>query len=63
MKTILISGHGDPIILIIGLNMLCINVWTCTYNLWNLIIAIGFNFGINIIVKYSLNCWDQFITV
>ena len=30
MKTILISGHGVSIILIIESNMSCINVLTCT---------------------------------
>ena len=29
----------------------------------NLIITVGFNFGENLIVRYSLNCWDQFIIV
>ena len=31
-------------------------------NLCNLIIAVGFNFCVNRIVIYSLNCWDQSIT-
>ena len=55
MKTILISGHGVSIILIIGLNMSCINVLTCTHNFCNLILVVGFNFGANLIVRYSLN--------
>ena len=29
----------------------------------NLIITVGFNFGENLIVRSSLNRWDQFITV
>ena len=33
MKTILIPGYGVSIILIIGLNIPCINVLTCTHNL------------------------------
>ena len=32
-------------------------------NLCNLIIAVGFNFCANLTVRYSLNCWDQSITV
>ena len=32
-------------------------------NLFNLIIAIGFNFCANMTVRSSLNCWDQSITV
>ena len=32
-------------------------------NLCNLIIAVGFNFCENLIVSYSLNCWDQSITI
>ena len=32
MKTILIPRHSVPIILIIELNMLCINVLNCTHN-------------------------------
>ena len=63
MKTVLIPGHGFPIILIIGLNMSCINVLTCTHNLCNLILAIGFNLGSNLIVRSFLNRWDQSITV
>ena len=50
MKTILILGHYVPIILIIGSNMPCINVLTCTHNLCNLIIAVGFNFDANLMV-------------
>ena len=63
MKTILIPRHGVPIILIIGSNMSCINVLTCTHNLCNLILTIGFNFGANLTIRYSLNRWDQSITV
>ena len=32
-------------------------------NLCNLIIAVGFNFGANLTVRSSLNCWDQSIIV
>ena len=32
-------------------------------NLCNLILAIGFNFGANMIIRSSLNSWDQSITV
>ena len=32
-------------------------------NICNLIIAVGFNFGANLTVRYSLNRWDQSITV
>ena len=32
-------------------------------NLCNLIIAVRFNFGANLTIKYSLNRWEQFITV
>ena len=32
-------------------------------NLCNLIIAVGFNFCANLTVRFSLNCWDQSITV
>ena len=32
-------------------------------NICNLIIVVGFNFCINLTVRSSLNCWDQFITV
>ena len=32
-------------------------------NICNLIIAVGFNFGANMIVRSSLNRWDQSITV
>ena len=32
-------------------------------NICNLIIAVGFNFCTNLIARYSLNRWDQFITV
>ena len=32
-------------------------------NLYNLIIAIQFNFGTNLTVRSSLNRWDQFISV
>ena len=55
MKTILIPGHDIPIISIIDSNMPCINVLTCTHNLCNLILAIGFNFGENLTVKSFLN--------
>ena len=34
-----------------------------TKNICNLIIAVGFNFGANMTVRYSLNRWDQSITV
>ena len=63
MKTILIPRYDVSIILIIGSNMSCINVLTCTHNLCNLILAVGFNFGVNLIVRSSLNYWDQSITV
>ena len=63
MKTILIPGHSVPIILIIGSNMSCINVFTYTYNLCNLILAIGFNFGANLTFRSSLNRLDQSITI
>ena len=53
----------NMIILIIGSNMSCINVLTCTHNLFNLIIHVRFNYGANLTVRYSLNRWDQFITV
>ena len=32
-------------------------------NLCNLIIAVEFNFCVNLTIISSLNCWDQFITV
>ena len=32
-------------------------------NIFNLIIAVGFNFCANMTVISSLNCWDQSITV
>ena len=32
-------------------------------NIFNLIIAVGFNFGANMTVRSSLNRWDQSITV
>ena len=32
-------------------------------NLFNLIIAVGFNFCANLTVRSFLNCWDQSITV
>ena len=32
-------------------------------NLCNLIIAVEFNFGANLTIRSSLNCWDQFIIV
>ena len=60
-EKIIILGYGVSIILIIGSNMSCINVLTCTHNLCNLIIAIGSNFDVNMTIKYSLNSWDQFI--
>ena len=63
MKTIPIPRHGIPIILIIGLNMSCINVLTCIHNLCNLILVVGFNFDANLTVRSSLNDCDQFITV
>ena len=63
MKTRLISEHGVLMILIIESNMSCINVLTCTHNLYNLIITIGFNFCANLIVRSSLNHLDQSITV
>ena len=63
MNTILISGYGVMIKFIIGSNMPCINVLTCTHNFCHLIIAVRFNFGANLIVRYSLNRWDQSITV
>ena len=50
MKTILIPRHGIPIILIIGSNMSCINILTCSHNLCNLIIVVGFNFDANLTV-------------
>ena len=62
-KKILIPGHVVMIILIIELNMPCINVLICTHNLFTLIIAVRFNFGANLTVRSSLNCWDQSITV
>ena len=63
MKTIIILRHGVPIILIIGSNMSCINVLTYTHNLCNLILAVGFNFGVNLTVISSLNHWNQFRTI
>ena len=32
-------------------------------NICNLIIAVGFNFGANLTIRYSLNRWNQSITV
>ena len=63
MKTILIPRHGVLIIFIIRSNMSCIDVLTCTQNLCNLILAVGFNFGANMTIRYSLNHWDQSIIV
>ena len=39
------------------------NVLTCTRNICNLNIAIGFNFVANMTVRSSLNRWDQSIIV
>ena len=63
VKAILISEHGVPIIFIIGLNIPCINVLTCTHNFCNLILPVGFNFGANLTIRSSLNRYDQSITV
>ena len=32
-------------------------------NICNLIIVVGFNFGANLTIRYSLNRWNQSITV
>ena len=40
------TGHGVPIILIIRLNMSCINVLTCTHNL-----SMGRKFGVHPYVR------------
>ena len=63
MKTILIPEHGVLIIMILGSNMSCINVLTCTQYLCNLILAVGFTFGANLTVRSSLNHSNQFITI
>ena len=62
MKTILIPGHDVPIILIIGLNMSCINVLTCTHNL-----SMDRKFGgsptclFEILVAFDMECGMTFV--